>query len=75
MVSAIVREGRTLYPPGAEPLKNIVTNYSSLTGSDKWLLSSLMLLIFRPLLVNTESMVRIANQALLGHVAVGHAWV
>lgn len=57
MVSATVREGRTLYPPGEDRLKNIVTNYTSLTGSDKWLLGSIMLLVFRPLLVDVEAMV------------------
>ena len=56
-ITAIVREGRTLYPPGTERLKDIVTNYKSLTGSDKWLLGSLMLLVFRPALVSVESMV------------------
>ena len=57
MVSAVVREGRTLYPPGEDRLKNIVTNYTSLTGSDKWLLGSIMLLVFRPLLVDVSAMV------------------
>ena len=57
MVSATVREGTTLYPPGEDRLKNIVTNYTSLTGSDKWLLGSIMLLVFRPLLVDVEAMV------------------
>ena len=57
MVSATIQEGTTLYPPGEDRLKNIVTNYASLTGSDKWLLGSIMLLVFRPLLVDVSAMV------------------
>lgn len=57
MVSATIQEGTTLYPPGEDRLKNIVSNYTSLTGSDKWLLGSIMLLVFRPLLVDVEAMV------------------
>ncbi|CAN0353701.1 unnamed protein product, partial [Scytosiphon promiscuus] len=45
-----------LYPPGTEQLKDIITNYSSLTGSDKWTLQSMMLLVFRAVLVNVEAM-------------------
>ena len=56
-VTAIVREGRTCNPPGMERLKDIVMNFKSLTGSDKWLLGSLMLLVFRPALVSVDSMV------------------
>lgn len=58
LVAAIVREGRKLYPPGTERLKDIVTNYKCLTGSDKWLLGSLMLLVFQSLLVRVNAMVR-----------------
>lgn len=57
MVSATIQEGTTLYPPGEDRLKNIVANYASLTGSDKWLLGSIMLLVFRPLLVDVSAMV------------------
>ncbi|CAM9224271.1 unnamed protein product, partial [Hapterophycus canaliculatus] len=45
-----------LYPPGTEQLKDIVTNHPSLTGSDKWTLQSMMLLIFRPVLANVKAM-------------------
>ncbi|CAN0333794.1 unnamed protein product, partial [Scytosiphon promiscuus] len=44
-------------PPGTEQLKDIVTNYSSLTGSDKWTLQSMMLLIFRVVLADVDAMV------------------
>ncbi|CAM9764312.1 unnamed protein product, partial [Ectocarpus sp. 4 AP-2014] len=45
-----------LYPAGTERLKDIVTNYSSLTGSDKWTLQSIMLLVFRPVLQDLRAM-------------------
>ncbi|CAM9729096.1 unnamed protein product, partial [Ectocarpus sp. 13 AM-2016] len=38
--------GHALYPPRETPLEDIVTNNSSLTGSNNWLLSSMMLLVF-----------------------------
>ncbi|CBN75890.1 hypothetical protein Esi_0186_0058 [Ectocarpus siliculosus] len=47
-----------LYPAGTERLKDIVSNYSSLTGSDKWTLQSIMLLVFRPVLVMKKNMKR-----------------
>ncbi|CAM9584838.1 unnamed protein product, partial [Hapterophycus canaliculatus] len=45
-----------LYPPGTEQLKDIMTNYSSLTSSDKWTLQSMMLLVFRVVLGNKKNM-------------------
>lgn len=58
LVMSVMAQRNTLYPPGAEPLKCIVTNYSSLTGSDKWVLASFMLFVFKPVLQDVESMVR-----------------
>lgn len=60
LMSAVMRQrdGNNLYPPGEAPLKCIVTDYSSLTGSNKWLLASIMLLVFRPVLQSCASMVR-----------------
>lgn len=58
LVMSIMAQKKTLYPPGAEPLKCIVTNYSSLTGSDKWVLASFMLFVFKPVLQDLPSMVR-----------------
>ncbi|CAB1112960.1 unnamed protein product [Ectocarpus sp. CCAP 1310/34] len=59
LVSAVVAQNPSLlYPAGTERLKDIVTNYSSLTGSDKWTLQSIMLLVFRPILANVGAMVR-----------------
>ncbi|CAM9711111.1 unnamed protein product [Laminaria digitata] len=58
LISGMLRQRSTLYPPGAAPLKGIVTNYPSLTGSNKWLLSSIMLLVFRSVLLqSTKSLV------------------
>lgn len=58
LVSAVVAQNPSLlYPAGTERLKDIVTNYSSLTGSDKWTLQSIMLLVFRPVLANVGAMV------------------
>lgn len=58
LISAIVREhGNAIYPPHEKPLKDIVCSYSSLTGSNKWLLSSIMLLVFRLVLQSPASMV------------------
>ncbi|CAN0301776.1 unnamed protein product [Ectocarpus sp. 6 AP-2014] len=63
LVSAIIREhGHALYPRREAPLKDIVTNYSSLTGSNKWLLSSIMLLVFRPVLQSSWSMAKYFKQ-------------
>ena len=60
LVSAIIREhGQAIYPPSEKPLKDIVTNYCSLTGSNKWLLSSVMLLVFRLILQSPSSLVSI----------------
>ncbi|CAN0172214.1 unnamed protein product, partial [Scytosiphon promiscuus] len=59
LVSAIMgQESSLLYPPGTEKLKNIVTNYISLTGSDKWTLQSIMLLVFRIILQDVPAMKR-----------------
>ncbi|CAB1108696.1 unnamed protein product [Ectocarpus sp. CCAP 1310/34] len=59
LVSAVVAQNLSLvYPAGTERLKDIVSNYSSLTGSDKWTLQSIMLLVFRPILANVGAMVR-----------------
>ncbi|CAM9413476.1 unnamed protein product, partial [Ectocarpus fasciculatus] len=58
LVSAVVAQNPSLlYPAGTERLKDIVTNYSSLTGSDKWTLQSIMLLVFRPVLASVGAMV------------------
>ncbi|CAN0317615.1 unnamed protein product, partial [Ectocarpus sp. 6 AP-2014] len=57
--------GHALYPPREKPLKDIVTNYSSLTGSNKWLLSSIMLLVFRQVLQSSWSMVKYFKQDLV----------
>ncbi|CAN0288031.1 unnamed protein product, partial [Scytosiphon promiscuus] len=57
LVQAIMAQPHgLLYPPGTEQLKDIVTNYSSLTGSDKWTLQSMMLLIFRVVLADVDAM-------------------
>ncbi|CAN0435759.1 unnamed protein product, partial [Pylaiella littoralis] len=53
----MAQEAGQLYPPGTNQLKDIVANYSSLTGSDKWTLQSIMLLVFRPVLEDVRSMV------------------
>ena len=58
LIMSVMAQGNTLYPPGTEPLKCIVTNYSSLTGSDKWVLASFMLFVFKPVLQDLTSMVR-----------------
>lgn len=59
LISATMRQrkGNNLYPPGAEPLKDPVADYSSLTGSDKWLLASIVLLVFRAVFHTTATMV------------------
>ena len=56
VISSALRD-HTLYAPGVLALKDVVTNYTSLTASHKWILASVMLLAFRPALVNVESMV------------------
>ncbi|CAN0307269.1 unnamed protein product, partial [Ectocarpus sp. 4 AP-2014] len=48
--------GSSIYPVGEAPLKDIVTDYASLTGSNKWLLASIMLLVFRPVLHSAASL-------------------
>lgn len=58
LISSIIRQGSTLYPPGARTLKDVVSNYLSLTGSHKWLFASIILLVFRPVLRSTHSLVR-----------------
>lgn len=60
LISATLRQregGSSIYPVGEAPLKDIVTDYASLTGSSKWLLASIMLLMFRPVLHNAASLV------------------
>lgn len=59
LVIAIMGQKHTLFPYGTEPLKCIVTAYTSLTGSDKWVLASIMLLVFKPLLQDVDTMVRL----------------
>lgn len=58
LVSSVMRQGGSLYPPTAPPLKDVVTKYTSLTGADKWLLASIMPLGFRPVLRSVTAMVR-----------------
>lgn len=57
--SNMAQKASLLFPPGTESLPDIVTNYSSLKGSDKWTLQSIMLLVFRPVLRDVRSMVRL----------------
>ena len=60
LVSSVMAQRSTLlYPAGTSKLKDITTNYSSLTGSDKWALQSIMLLVFRVVLRDCASMVRL----------------
>ncbi|CAN0450034.1 unnamed protein product, partial [Pylaiella littoralis] len=54
----MAQEAGQLYPPGTNQLKDIVANYSSLTGSDKWTLQSIMFLVFRPVLEDRRCMKR-----------------
>lgn len=58
IMSIMAQKSTLLYPAGTEKLKNIVTNYTSLTGSDKWTLQSIMLLVFRVVLQDVDAMVR-----------------
>lgn len=77
LVMSIMAQKNTLYPPGTEPLKCIVTNYSSLTGSDKWVLASFMLFVFKLVLQDVGSMVRdellTSFVDLLGFSALGNS--
>lgn len=57
-ISAVVRQGNALYPPAAPRLKDITSNYSSLKGTDKWFLASILLLVTRPVLHDVTSLVR-----------------
>ncbi|CAM9973990.1 unnamed protein product, partial [Hapterophycus canaliculatus] len=52
----MAQQSTLLYPAGTASLKNIVTNYTSLTGSDKWTLQSILLLIFRVVLQDSRAM-------------------
>ncbi|CAB1106243.1 unnamed protein product [Ectocarpus sp. CCAP 1310/34] len=62
LVGAIMAQKPSLlYPPGTGKIKDIVTNYASLTGSDKWTLQSIMLLVFRMVLQNVPAMRRNMN--------------
>lgn len=56
-VSSVIRQRGTLYPPATDPLKDICSNYSSLRGCDKWLLGSIVLLVFRCVLHDATSLV------------------
>lgn len=53
----MAQETSLLYPPGTRRLKCIITNYVSLTGSDKWTLQSIMLIVFRVILADVQAMV------------------
>ena len=57
LVSAILRQRGNLYGPGALPLKDIVTDYPSLTGSHKALLGCIQLIVFREVLVSVQTIV------------------
>lgn len=57
-VAGVVRQRRRLFGPGVLPLKDIVTNYTALTGSHKALLGSVQLIVFRGVLSSVGSMVR-----------------
>ena len=57
MLSATVRD-HNLYPPGVRRLKDVTSDYASLTASQKWAFASVMLLAFRPALVSVGHMVR-----------------
>lgn len=57
VVSSIIRQRGTLYPPATAPLKDICSNYSSLRGCDKWQLGSIMLLVFRCIVRDITSLV------------------
>lgn len=52
IVSAVIRD-RSLYPPGEAELPDPVSKWASYTGSQKWFLGSVMLLVFRPLFEST----------------------
>ncbi|CAB1099245.1 unnamed protein product [Ectocarpus sp. CCAP 1310/34] len=57
LVSAIMAQKPSLlYPPGTRKLKDVVTNYVSVNGSDKWTLQSIMLLVFRMVLQDVLAM-------------------
>lgn len=57
-VAGVVRQRRHLYGPGVTPLKDIVGNYTALTGSHKALLASVQLIVFRGVLSSAAAMVR-----------------
>ena len=56
LVSAVVAD-RHVYGPGAVCLKDITTNYVSLTGAHKALLGSIQLIVFRQVLASVDAMV------------------
>lgn len=62
-VSGIVRQRGILYGPGALPLKDSVKNYTGFTGAHKALLGSIQLLVFRGVLANVSTMVRMQKVA------------
>ena len=57
-ISSVVRQGSALYPPAASRLEDPCSNYSSLKGTDKWLLGSILLLVARLVLHDVTSLVR-----------------
>ena len=64
MVISYMRQHRwTLYPPSEAPLKDPVNNYSSYTGVNKWLLASLMPIVFRCVLQDVHAMLSGAPRA------------
>lgn len=50
--------GNNLYPPAEARLKDIVNDYASLTGTNKWLLASIFLLVIRPVIQTPAMLVR-----------------
>eukprot|EP00903_Cladosiphon_okamuranus_P020737 g19042.t1 len=57
-ISSVVRQRSTLYPPATAQLEDIRSDYSSLKGSEKWLLGSILLLVARCVLHDTTSLGR-----------------
>lgn len=65
LVKSVMAQKKTLlYPPGSGKLKDVISNYTSLTGSDKWLFQTMMPLVWRVVLQDCRAMVRLlANNA------------
>ena len=55
-VTGVLRQGGHLYGPGVVPLKDVVKNYSALTGSQKALFASIQLIVFRGALSSVGAM-------------------